>query len=259
MKILLQDMTWEEVEEARKMNGGVALVPVGSTEQHGKHLPLGSDSFCAIAVTEDVATRTGSVVAPPLWYGWSPHHMWLPGTISLRPSILTELVVDICKSLVAHDFRRIVVVNGHRYANLPPLQEATWMVRMETKADVRLVDLMLIGDTVSRELGLDPLGHGDEEETSHMLHIKPELVRMDKARKWLPPYEQFGINDIRVIGDRVVWVPHPSLEGRDRELRKEISGGISGDPTKATKIKGERFHNAVVENIVHLIESMKRT
>jgi len=258
MKKWIQEMTWEEVWEAREGSEGVALVPVGSTEQHGKHLVTGCDSFCAIGVAEAVADKTGAVISPPLWFGWSPHHMWLPGTITLRPNVLTEVVVDICGSLIHHGFERIVIINGHRYANLPPLQLAAWILTTETKANVRLVDIMLMGDTAARELNLDPIGHGDEAETSHMLHIHPEFVRMNNAAAWRPPRERFRIEDIRVPGDRVAWVPHRPLEGKEKEQRKELSGGISGDPTKATRAKGERLHNAIVNNIIELVQDMKR-
>lgn len=254
----IQEMTWEEVEEAREKNQGVALVPVGSTEQHGRHLVAGCDSLCAISVAEAVADRTGAVISPPLWFGWSPHHMWLPGTITLRPHILTDVIVDICGSLVHHGFERILIINGHRYANLPPLQIAVGVLVNETKADVRLVDLMLMGDTTARELGLDPIGHGDEAETSHMLHIHPEFVSMHKAAAWLPPRNRFEIIDIRVPGDRVVWTPHPALTGEERERNKKLSGGVSGDPTKATKEKGEKLHNTMVNNILELIQDMRR-
>ncbi len=257
MKKWVQEMTWEEVDKAREESRGVALVPVGSTEQHGRHLVTGCDSFCAIAVAEAVAERTGAVIAPPLWFGWSPHHMWLPGTITLRPDVLKEVVVDIGRSLIHHGFEKIVIINGHRYANLPPLQLAAWTLIDQTKADVRLVDIMLMGDTAARELNLDQIGHGDEAETSHMLHIHPEFVRMDKATRSLPPRVRFRIEDVRVPGDRAVWTPNRSPTGEEKETRKKISGGISGDPTKATRQKGEKLHNTIVMNIIELIQDMK--
>lgn len=68
-KIWLQDMTWEEVEEAVKRTKGVILIPVGSIEQHARHLPLGTDSYCAIRVCVDAAKEADAVVAPPIWYG----------------------------------------------------------------------------------------------------------------------------------------------------------------------------------------------
>ncbi len=256
MKNWLQEMTWEEVEKTRASGGGVAILPVGSTEQHGRHLPVGCDSFCAIAVAEDAAKKTGALITPPLWFGWSPHHMLLPGTITLRPEILTGVVVDICQSLVHHGFRKIVVINGHRYANLPPLQQAVWWVREKTKAAIRLVDIMLMGDTGLRRLGLQPLGHADEAETSHMLFIHPELVAMNKAVRSPPKHERFDIQDIRLPGDRTVWSPPPNPTGRQQKKRRKISGGVSGDPTRASKEKGEGFHNAVVKNLVELIKNL---
>jgi len=248
MKVWLQDMTWEEVEEALDRSGNVAIIPVGSTEQHGKHLPLGTDSYNAIGLADDAAKRTGAVITPPIWFGWSPHHMWLPGTITLRPDILTEVVVDVCKSLDHHGFKKIIIINGHRMANLPPLQQAAAKVQMETDASIILLDPYPLSEKIRRELNIPEIGHGDEMETSHMIFLHPELVEMEKAVKYVPPPR-------KEISE--VWFPHRLPTGEELEERKEISGGAGAYPADATSEKGEKLHNALVDNIVKLIEELK--
>lgn len=249
MRVWLQEMKWEEVEEALRRSGGVAIVPVGSTEQHGRHLPLGTDSFNAIGLAEDAARRTGAIVAPPVWFGWSPHHMWLPGTVTLRPEVLTELVVDVCNSLAHHGFRRIVIVNGHRMANLPPLQQAAARVQIETDASVTLLDPYPMSKAIRRELGIPEIGHGDEMETSHMLFLHPDLVDMKKIVEYVPP-------PIKKVEE--VWIPHRPPAGEELEELKKTTGGTGSYPVHASREKGENLHKALVNLIVDLIEDFKR-
>ena len=71
----LQDMSWEEAEKSIQKAKGVAILPVGSVEQHGYHMPLGTDSYVAITLAEDAAKKTDALIVPPLWFGWSPHHI----------------------------------------------------------------------------------------------------------------------------------------------------------------------------------------
>ncbi|WP_304626003.1 creatininase family protein, partial [uncultured Parasutterella sp.] len=85
MSVYLQTKSWEEAREAIKKSKGVAIVPIGSVEQHSYHLPLGTDTYVAMTVAEGAAEKTGAVLTPPVWFGWSPHHMVLPGTITIRP------------------------------------------------------------------------------------------------------------------------------------------------------------------------------
>ena len=86
----LQELKWPEVKSYLE-NDQRIILPIGSTEQHSYWLPLGTDSMVAIALAEEAAQKTNVLVAPPLWTGWSPHHMALPGTITIRPEILIEL------------------------------------------------------------------------------------------------------------------------------------------------------------------------
>jgi creatinine amidohydrolase len=112
-------MRWEELSvpeiETLDRDRTVLLLPLGSVEQHGRHLPVGTDTMLASAVSAAASKRLPERIAvlPPSWYGFSPHHMHFPGTVTLRANTLLSVVEDIVGSLVAHGFKRVVLVNGH--------------------------------------------------------------------------------------------------------------------------------------------------
>jgi len=253
-KYWLQEMSWPEVAEALKRTD-IALIPIGSTEQHGLHLPLGVDTFIPIWVAEEVAKQVDVVVAPPLWYADCPHHMGFPGTITLRPETLIELVYDICKSLIKHGFNKILLLNGHTMANNPALLVAIERVQEETDAHVYLIDLLDIAkSTISkiRESELGGLYHAAELETSQMLAIRPDLVRMEKAKKVIPKsISRFIIIDGITPGDKI-W-----FKITMKEWKKLTEYGLIGDPTLASKEKGEKVMKAIVDNIVTFINEIK--
>ncbi len=116
----IHEMSWSAIEASLEQSD-IVLVPVGATEQHGEHTPLMVDTAWAIAVSERAARRTGVLVAPPLHFGWSPHHLAYPGAITLRPETLTQVIVDVCQSLMIHGFKKFILINGNRVANLAPM------------------------------------------------------------------------------------------------------------------------------------------
>ncbi len=253
-KVWLHEVTWEEVREALDRSGGVVLIPIGSTEQHGRHLPLGTDTFVAIAIAEDAAKRTGAVVAPPLFYGWSPHHMALPGTVSIRPEVLIELLLDIIRSLREHGFTKFVVINGHRIVNVPWIQIAAEKVQRELGVRVAIFDPAYMSKEIAEELGFGPVGHADEAETSHMLYIKPELVYMDRAVDHRPEERKLYHVDPRSREDTLCYVPSTA------ETMKRIaavSGGVIGEPSKASRDRGRKYHEHLVNRLVEVIEMLR--
>ncbi len=106
----MQDKKWTDVKDSIK-EGCVAIIPMGSVEQHGKHLPVGTDTYVAITLAEEAAKETDAILVPPMWFGWSPHHMVLPGTITIRAEVLIEVLFDIISSLNTHGIQNFVVVN----------------------------------------------------------------------------------------------------------------------------------------------------
>ena len=113
-KYLYGEMTWPEIRDVAKENR-VALLPVAMIEDHGYHLPVDTD----VRLCWEVCQRTGAlvphdvVVIPPILHGYSPHHMDFPGSLTVNPDTFINYVLDVCKSLVHHGFRRILIANGH--------------------------------------------------------------------------------------------------------------------------------------------------
>ncbi len=135
----LQNLKWTDVQEYLKKDDRI-IIPWGSTEQHGRFAPLGTDTYSAIAIAEDASAQTGVLIAPPTWYGWSPHHLVAPGTVSVRPEVLAEMLYDIIKSLAKHGFKKFVVVNGHRIVNVPWMQIAAERAQRELGVRVVIFD-----------------------------------------------------------------------------------------------------------------------
>ncbi|MEQ1934784.1 MAG: creatininase family protein, partial [Fimbriimonadaceae bacterium] len=103
----IHELTWPEIAQYLETSD-IALVPIGATEQHGPHTPLLVDTAWASDVSIAVAERENVLVAPPMHFGWSPHHLGYPGGITLRPETLTQVAVDIGESLISHGFRKII-------------------------------------------------------------------------------------------------------------------------------------------------------
>lgn len=250
----LQSMTWQEFGEEVK-GGQVVILPVGSTEQHGGHLPLGTDTMAAIAVAEGASDRTGAVIVPPLWFGYSPHHMVLPGTVTVRPEVLIDLAYDVVESLAKHGCRKFVLVNGHRLVNIPWMQIACERARRRLGVDIALFDPAYMSKEVVDRLGFGPLGHAEEIESSHMWHCFPDLYHAERARDYVPPETPLYSVDPRYPNDTLCYVP-ATVEAMERSA--EAAGGTTGSPTKASREKGEVYHEHLVARLVQVIEDLRR-
>lgn len=252
----LYDLTWEDVKEYLERKTTIIL-PAGSTEQHGPHLPLGTDAMVGIRLAEDAAKQTGILVAPPLWFGWSPQHMAFPGTITVKPANMAGMIEDICMSLLYHGFRKIVIVNGHRIANLPPIQIAASKIVNETAAYVGIVDPIYIGFEVHRELLADPesggVAHAEGLETGHMLYLHPELVRKDRIPPPVAGGHGLPMNIVSPFspGDRVIH------QGTAAANARGGFKGASGNPSWGTEERGKRLHQAALASMVRYLEMVE--
>ncbi|ABB56697.1 creatininase family protein [Synechococcus elongatus] len=110
--MLLQRSTWPEVEAYLQQSDGI-IIPIGSTEQHGPTGLIGTDAICAEAIAQGVADRTQALVGPTINVGMALHHLGFPGSVSLRPSTLLQVIVDYLSSLAQHGFRHFYFINGH--------------------------------------------------------------------------------------------------------------------------------------------------
>ena len=253
--VWLQEMSWEEARDLRDRGPCVVLMPVGSVEQHGLHLPLGTDSMVAIAIAEDAARKTSAIVVPPMWFGWSPHHLALPGSISVRAEVLLELLYDVVSSLARHGFVRFIVINGHRIVNIPWIQIAAERAQRELNVRMAIFDPAYMSKEIGQELDFGPVGHAEEIETSQMRHVKPDLVRMERARDFAAHAQRKLYHvDPAYPGDTLCYVP-----GTARDLARSVgeSGGTGGSPTRSSPEKGRRLHEHLVMRLVETIEEMR--
>src|SRR4030042_5461282 len=110
--LLLQEMTWTDVKEYLK-SSDMVIIPLGSTEQHGPHLPLGTDYYLAMGALEKISARTGVVVAPVLLAGYSEYHSGFPGTLSIKPDTMVQVLFESAQMLLKYGFRRLLFFNSH--------------------------------------------------------------------------------------------------------------------------------------------------
>ncbi len=251
----LQNLTWEEVRELVTETEGTIILPIGSTEQHGRHLPVGSDTYVALTLAEDAGERTEVAVAPPLWFGWSPHHMVLPGTITVRPEVLVELVYDVVKSLKEHGFERFILLNGHRIVNITWLQIVGERAKRELGVKVVIFDPGYMSKEFGSELGWGELGHAEEIESSHIWYRYPELVKMDRVQDYPHQPRTLYSVDPSYRGDTLCYVPSSPEE---QKLLAEKSGGVSGEPSKASQEGGRQYHEHLMGRLLQVVDLMKK-
>lgn len=183
MSPLLEEQCWPDVQAYLRQDDRLILV-VGSTEQHGRHLVLGSDVWQPWEIAQRVSERTGVLLAPSINYGMSLHHLGFPGSLSLRPQTLTSILIDLLESAYEHGFRRILILNGHG-GNIAALQVA--LAELLNELPGLKVNLRSWWQEAKVKEVLDaafpdrPGGHADAGETSVVMAIRPDVVRLDRA------------------------------------------------------------------------------
>lgn len=255
--VWLQELSWPAVRTYLDERASPAvLVPIGSTEQHGPHLPLGVDAYQAADLAGGIAEAADVLAAPPIWYGDARHHLGFPGTVALSTETVVAVLRDVYDSLVGHGFATVVTVNGHRVANLPAIETAMDHATADhPDALFAAFDPLRAGRTLHRELREgDPEDgmHGGEFETSFMWARHPGLVDED-AFEPAPHagFSRFQSGDLVGAGDVV-------LTGKGRRRPEDGHPGHVGDPTRASVEKGERLYEGLVDLGVEFLEDVRR-
>ena len=224
----------------------IVIVPIASTEQHGPHLPTIVDVALVGEIALRAARRTAGepiVVSPVVWTGLAEHHMSLGGTFSLDYSEFFAIIRGICRSLVRHRFRRILLLNGHG-GNIAALTVAVNDIAPEFKAPIGTATYWLLAaDAFGKILEAQPnVRHACEAETSMMLALRPELVDMSLAADAVGP-----------TAPEVAQLAPGGAAHRWQSFAARTSHGVIGDPRNATAEKGEKLLEAAADAVSRLI------
>ena len=229
----LSRMSWPQAREALRQ-AAVALLPVGSTEQHGMHLPLGTDWLTAQEIARRASARGPWLVLPTIPVGVSEHHRQFWGTLWVPPDVLRDYVLGVARALAYHGLRRLVIVNGHG-GNTAALEEAARRLRQERIYAFVYVWWRAIPEIIA-QLIEGSGSHAGELETAVVLALAPELVHPENyretAEKSAPEWGK-KVEGVEVGFDTVDF---------------SQSGSI-GDPSRATVEKGERVLQAAAERL----------
>jgi len=219
--------TWPELDGPPV---ATLLIPVGSTEQHGPHLPLDTDTRVAEAVARGAAAQLGeqTLVAPAVSFGASGEHEMFAGTVSIGREALRAVLVELGRS-AGRWVRRVVFVNGHG-GNVEALRDAVELLRAEGR------DARWFGCALPRDAGFVRDGHAGRTETSLMLALAPGTVRLDRAAPGNPAPMRELLPAMRAAGVRAV-----------------SENGVLGDPAGASAAEGERMLAALVEACAHFV------
>ncbi len=239
-KVLWQEMLRHELLAALD-DRPVVIVPVGSVEQHGPHCPQDVD----ISIPYHLAIRAADeidefpvIVAPPVTYGFTHYNMGEVGTITLGLEVFIAVLCDVCRSIWANGFHRIIMINGHG-GNLAP----TWTASVKLAEEDVWALAITYWNMATEELlawseaDNGSIGHGGEWETSLQLHLRPHLVDESLRVKdeWRMKFSA-GVQKYATFPER----------------RREMANGVMGDPFVASAEKGERLFNVLLERLVTL-------
>ena len=255
--IIWQEIKWRDVKKVAE-EVGIAILPIGATEQHGFHCPNGVDFYNAYEISKRVSARTGAIVAPPMPYGSHPYfHYGFTGTLPIRATTQIEFVRDIVKGLVNSGFRKIIIVQAH--GQWWTIHTAIQEVALDVDCFMAVATWWELACEKIKEVCSTPFKHADEVETSVSLALYPELCDMSLAVPdySLKPYVDKKFVRPAVHSDLINAFPIEAITSVPQES-KAMQTGAPGDPRLATAEKGEAIVSTAVDVIVGLIEDLKK-
>lgn len=235
------ELSMKEVERAAE-EGKVVIIPCGSVEEHGSHLPLSTDSLQAEHVALEVAKNADCLVAPPLRYGVCNTTRNFPGTITITFDSLRSIMSDILEEFIRIGFKRLMIITGHAgRSHMTALKLAAKKALTKHKNDKNRPRIMVCSDY---DFAFDLRGkdfderdsHAGAIETSRVMSIRRDLIK-GKGERSYPKLPRFEI-----VTDPERYFP----------------SGVMGDPTIASAEKGQRINEYVIEQVVELVEKLKR-
>ncbi|MDB9741382.1 creatininase family protein [Akkermansiaceae bacterium] len=239
--VLLQNLSWQEIASLQKQNGSMLLLPMGATEQHGPHLPIAMDTLLAESLCREVSSITQTPLLPALSYTVSQGHTtkW-PGTFSLKHETFIATLKEITNWAVASGWKKILFINTH-FGNDAPARVAVDQLRLTHlgKLQVGFINAFQLTDSIWKSYTEDAEDlHANQAETSLMLYLYPELVKMEKLS---------------------------SSDDPDRTMNTVFSypvaqtslNGVTGSPSLASKDQGEKLFAEMVQALSGQVEKAK--
>jgi len=218
------------------------IIPIGSVEEHGSHLPLGTDTIHAYELAKKTAEIRPVFVAPPIWYGLCRSTSQHPGTLTISGSTLQLLVVEIAKSLYQQGLRNLVIISGHaggtHMASLLDAGEKILEALSQSRVAVLSVIDLQSNEELQRMIQCKGDAHAGEVETSLMLHLRPSHVEGTSPSEF-PAFPKYILV---------------------RDKKRHWPGGVWGDPGKASASKGEKLLEKeahILSQIIDMLESYR--
>jgi creatinine amidohydrolase len=252
----LFEMSWPEVEEALGKTD-VVIVPVGSTEQHGTHLPLGSDTLQAgdmarMVIKQLAEERITICAAPTIPFGVSHAHMKFPGTITLSSETLMRVITEVCRSLHFHGFRKFMLLYGHggNLATLRLLAQDLAQILKDSK--IIVPDWLPVMDAKYPEILKSPRPkdehHSAEGETARQMFSTPALVSNNRGEPFYVPKDM----------DPYAKKPYPgsvTIAESGVGMKEMTPFGVMGDPSRATAETGEKLYRVITDWLCQVVKA----
>lgn len=262
-------LSFAEVAERLKEPGqDVVLVPLGSTEKHGAHIPLGTDSYITMTAVVMAAEFADCLYAPLVPFGYSPHHVGRPnegaGTITLQAETYRRIMHDIALSLIFHGFNRVIFVSHHG-SNTKPIDEVLRYLRYRTAGVFAFYktpterEVNVLRGVLENPPEETPGWHSSELETSCIMAVHPGLVDMHRAvsdrahaPRWMgPAFSKIdGTGTVNFQGSENIWVPMEHHEYSDT--------AVIGNPFRATAEKGEEIFRRMAQHLADFVQEVRK-
>lgn len=252
--MLLENLSWPEVK-ALNVADKIVLFPLGSFEQHGHHLPLTTDTDIVTGIARRMEQQRPEKILclPTLWPGHSTHHLFFPGTLSVAQMPYIQMVIELCRSIVNMGGEKVFLLNGHG-GNDIPVKAALRELKTEfPKVQFVFASYWSIAvNTIQsvRESELGGLGHACEMETSVMLYLHPERVKMHLAK----PDGREKFQDAYRKSDMMQGRPIYLVD----EFHEISESGTVGFPQMASAEKGEKFVRGIVEEVTAFVDEFAK-
>ena len=246
-KNLIAEMTWEDIREIVQTKDMV-IIPAGSIENNGPHLPLSLDLIVADEVARLLSAKTSIPMAPAFPWGNSSLFSRFPGTIVIRSETLIELVKDIIRSLGKHGFRRFLILTPH----LPNI----WSFNIAGEALIKegylviTIDWWRLQNMLCADLAegkLLPMGHASELATSLLWALRPDLIRLEKIQAEAPSNSFY-----------LKYSPQYPVLFMNHDMKKLSDCGVIGNPSKASIEKGEEIIKRCLKYLVEFCDDFQK-